>query len=126
MSRALADTSVFIAREAGRPLESWRRRWRCRWFTTAELELGVLRARSTTMRARRLATLARVRESYPLVQIDGAIASSFARLAAEQLGLRRGDHGLTRRRDAADLAVRVRVAADGPSLEVAPWPTLDK
>ncbi len=66
--------------------ESWRRRWRYRWFTTAELELGVLRARSTTVRARRLATLARVRESYPLVQIDGAIASSFARLAAEQLG----------------------------------------
>lgn len=39
------------------------------------------------MRAHRLATLAHVRESYPLVQIDGALASSFARLAAEQLGV---------------------------------------
>lgn len=53
--------------------------------TASELELGVLRAADERSRASRLATLSRVRTEYPLLDIDGAIASCFARIAAEQL-----------------------------------------
>jgi predicted nucleic acid-binding protein len=51
VSRAIADTSVFIAREAERPLG---------------------------------ATLGRVRATYPLLPIDDAVASGYARLADRQ------------------------------------------
>lgn len=95
MSRAIADTSVFIAREVGRPLEDLPDEIGVSVVTTAELELGVLRARDQTARAARLATLSRVRAEYPLLGIDDATASCFARLADEQLSagrkLRRHD-----------------------------------
>jgi len=95
VSRAIADTSVFIAREVGRPLEDLPDEIGVSVVTTAELELGVLRARYPAARAARLATLSRVRAAYPLLGIDDAIASCFARLADEQLGagrkLRRHD-----------------------------------
>jgi predicted nucleic acid-binding protein len=45
----------------------------------------VLRARDAETRARRLATLSRVRSAYPLLVIDDATASCFARLAEEEL-----------------------------------------
>lgn len=85
MSRAVADTSVFIAREAGRPLGDLPEEIAVSVVTAAELELGVLRARDPTSRAARLATLSRVRAAYPLLAIDDATASCFARLADEQL-----------------------------------------
>ena len=85
MSRAIADTSVFIAREAGRPLEELPDEIAVSVVTAAELELGVLRARDRAVRAARLATLSRVRAEYPLLPIDDATASCFARIADEQL-----------------------------------------
>jgi len=85
VSRAIADTSVFIAREAGRPLGDLPEEIAVSVITAAELELGVLRARDPSSRAARLATLSRVRAAYPLVLIDDATASCFARLADEQL-----------------------------------------
>lgn len=95
MSRAIADTSIFIAREAGRPLESLPDEIAVSVVTAAELELGVLRALDQTTRAARLATLSRVRAEYPLLAVDDATASCFARIADEQLGagrrLRRHD-----------------------------------
>ena len=95
MSRAVADTSVFIAREAGRPLGDLPDEIAVSVVTAAELELGVLRASDAATRARRLATLARVRTDYPLLIIDEATASRFARIADEELGagrkLRRHD-----------------------------------
>jgi len=45
VTRAIADTSVFIAREAGRPLEELPDEIAVSVVTAAELELGVLRAR---------------------------------------------------------------------------------
>ena len=54
-------------------------------ITAAELELGVLRARDTDTRGRRLATLAQVRATYPLLPIDSETASCFARIAATEL-----------------------------------------
>jgi predicted nucleic acid-binding protein len=85
VSRAIADTSVFIARETGRPLEDLPDEIAVSVVTAAELELGVLRATKQATRAARLATLSRVRADYPLLAIDDATASCFARLADEQL-----------------------------------------
>ena len=85
MNRAVADTSVFIAREAGRPLRDLPDEVAVSVITAAELELGVLRASDPSLRATRLATLSRVRAAYPLLPIDDATASCFARLADEQL-----------------------------------------
>jgi len=85
VSRAIADTSVFVAREAGRPLGALPDEIAVSVVTAAELELGVLRAADPSARATRLATLSRVRAAYPLLPIDDATASCFARLADEQL-----------------------------------------
>lgn len=108
MSRAIADTSVFIARETGRPLEDLPDEIAVSVITAAELELGVLRAADPSSRATRLATLSRVRAAYPLLPIDEATASCFARLADEQLRVGRKP----RRHDTwiAATALRHRVA----------------
>ena len=55
----------------------------------AGFERVALRASGPTIRAARLATLSRVRAAYPLLPIDDATASCFARLADEQLRARR-------------------------------------
>jgi predicted nucleic acid-binding protein len=95
VSRAIADTSVFIARESGRALGELPDEIAVSVITAAELELGVLRASDQATRAVRLATLGRVRADYPLLEIDAATASWFARIADEQLStgrrLRRHD-----------------------------------
>jgi predicted nucleic acid-binding protein len=85
VSRAIADTSIFIAREAGRPLGELPDELAVSVVTAAELELGVLRARAQSDRAARLATLSRVRAEFPLLAIDDPTASCFARIADEQL-----------------------------------------
>ena len=85
MSRAVADTSVFIAGEAGRTLGPLPDEIAVSVVTAAELELGVLRASHPRVRATRLRTLVRVRSEYPLLTIDDQTASCFARLADEQL-----------------------------------------
>jgi predicted nucleic acid-binding protein len=93
--RAIADTSVFIARETGRPLGALPDEVAVSVITAAELELGVLRARDPETRGTRLATLSAVRASYPLLAVDDATASWFARIADAELSagrrLRRHD-----------------------------------
>ena len=85
MTRAIADTSVFIAQEVGRELGELPDEIAVSVLTAAELELGVLRANDTDTRARRLATLAQVRATYPLLPVDAETASCFARIAAAEL-----------------------------------------
>lgn len=85
MTRAIADTSVFVAREAGRELGELPDELAVSVITAGELELGVLRAKDTDTRARRLATLAQVRAAYPLLPVDSEVASCFARIAAAEL-----------------------------------------
>lgn len=85
MTRAIADTSVFIAQEVGRQLGELPDEIAVSVVTAAELELGVLRAKDTDTRARRLATLAQVRATYPLLPVDAGTASCFARIAAAEL-----------------------------------------
>jgi predicted nucleic acid-binding protein len=95
VKRGIADTSIFVAQEIGRELGELPEQVAVSVITAAELELGVLRAQDTDTRARRLATLARVRGAYPLLPIDGETASCFARIAAHELAagrkLRRHD-----------------------------------
>jgi len=95
LSRAIADTSVFVAQETGRELGELPEEIAVSVITAAELELGVLRAAEADARAVRLATLSRVRATYPLLPVDPEVASCFARLASAELArgrrLRRHD-----------------------------------
>lgn len=95
MSKAVADTSIFIAQETGRELGDLPERIAVSVITVAELELGVLRATDSDARGRRLSTLSRVQSTYPLLPVGPEIASCFARIAAAERekgrGLRRHD-----------------------------------
>jgi predicted nucleic acid-binding protein len=84
VSKAVADTSVFIAQEVGRKLGPLPEKIAVSVITIAELELGVLRAVDPKVRAKRLATLSRVQESYPLLPVGPDIGSCFARIAAAE------------------------------------------
>ncbi len=84
MSRAIADTSVFIAQETGRELGELPEEIAVSVITAAELELGVLRATDQAIRATRLSTLSRVQSAYALLPIDPEVASCFARIAATE------------------------------------------
>ena len=78
----LLDTSVFIARESGRPLGSLPERVAVSVVTIGELQLGVLSAGDSGLRARRAATLALARTADPL-PVSEAVMVSWARLVAD-------------------------------------------
>ena len=84
MSKAVADTSVFIAQETGRELGDLPEKIAVSVITVAELEMGVLRAADPDARARRLSTLSRVQSIYPLLPVGPEIASCFARIATAE------------------------------------------
>lgn len=84
MTKAVADTSIFIAQETGRELGDLPEKIAVSVITVAELELGVLRATDPEARAKRLSTLSRVQSIYPLLPIGPEIASCFARIAAAE------------------------------------------
>jgi predicted nucleic acid-binding protein len=84
LNKAVADTSIFIARETGRELGELPEKIAVSVVTVAELELGVLRAADPETRARRLSTLSRVQSTYPLLPIGPEVASCFARIAAAE------------------------------------------
>lgn len=81
--KGLLDTSVFIAREAGRPIESLPDEPAISVITLAELHLGVLRARDAQTRARRLRTVGRVERDYDAIPIDTEVARTFASISSE-------------------------------------------
>ncbi|MGI8730658.1 MAG: PIN domain-containing protein [Solirubrobacteraceae bacterium] len=80
--RALADTSLFIARETGRPLGPYAEdaEIAISMVTIAELEMGVLAASEPQTRATRLRTL-RDAEQLSALPVDRDVASAFAALA---------------------------------------------
>jgi hypothetical protein len=82
--RGLLDTSVFIAREQGRPLavERLPQESAVSVVTLAELELGVHLATADDVRAKRLRTLQAVQRTYEALAIDEAVSSAFAELVA--------------------------------------------
>jgi predicted nucleic acid-binding protein len=81
VSRGLADTSVFIARENGRPLDSdaLPDELAVSIITIGELRAGVLAASSVEVRDRRLGTLTAALQLEP-VPVDDAVAAHWARL----------------------------------------------
>ena len=94
MSRGLADTSFFVARETGRALaaDSLPDELAVSVITVGELRAGVLAATGTEDRDRRLSTLIAVMELDPL-PIDAAVAEAWGRLrialsdAGRQMGV---------------------------------------
>ncbi|MBF6471511.1 MULTISPECIES: type II toxin-antitoxin system VapC family toxin [Nocardia] len=83
MQRALADTSIFIGLEAERfdPTRFDGYEWGVSVVTLGELRLGVLRASSPEVSARRLATYQLAQRFQPL-ELDEAIAEYWALLVA--------------------------------------------
>lgn len=81
MSRGLADTSLFIARESGRPLdvESLPDELAVSVITIGELRAGVLAAATVDLRDRRLATLTAALQLDP-IPVDEAVSAEWARL----------------------------------------------
>jgi predicted nucleic acid-binding protein len=81
LSRGLADTSVFIARESGRPLTETDLpdELAISVITIGELRAGVLAAVDVETRDRRLATLSEALTLDPL-PVDQAAAEAWARL----------------------------------------------
>ncbi len=89
--RALADTSIFIARESGRAIEasSLPDRLAISVITIGELRAGVLAAADLATRDRRLVTLTAALTLEP-IPIDAAVADAWAglRVALRDAGLR--------------------------------------
>jgi len=84
MTRGLADTSIFIARESGRELDVDRMpdEIAVSVITVGELRAGVLAAANVDARSRRLTTLTEVLALDP-VPIDERVAEDWARLRVE-------------------------------------------
>jgi predicted nucleic acid-binding protein len=77
----LLDTSVFIAREAGRSVSKLPERVALSVITIGELQLGVLNAGDSATRSRRADTLALARAADP-IPVSEAVMVSWARLVA--------------------------------------------
>lgn len=78
----LLDTSVFIAREGGRPLGDLPDHVAVSVVSIGELQLGVLAAADDQSRARRADTLALARAADP-IPISEAVMTTWARLVAD-------------------------------------------
>jgi predicted nucleic acid-binding protein len=81
VTRGLADTTVFIASESGRPLDHGRLpdEIGLSVITIGELRAGVLAAVDVETRDRRLRTLTEAMAMEP-VPVDGRVAESWAKL----------------------------------------------
>ena len=81
VSRALADTSVFVTSETGRPLrvDALPDELAVSVITIGELRAGVLAAADVTTRDRRLRTFVHVLELQP-IPVDQSVAEAWARL----------------------------------------------
>jgi predicted nucleic acid-binding protein len=78
----LLDTSVFIARETGRPLDELPAHVAVSVITIGELQLGVLAASESNTRARRADTLALARAADP-ISVSEAVMVAWARLVED-------------------------------------------
>ncbi len=109
-SRAIADTSLFIARETGRPLDPYDEDLEIAVsiVTIAELEMGVLAAAAPRIRAARLRTL-RDAEQLTALPVDRAVASAFATLVVE---MRTAGHSRLGVQDAWIAATAIAYDAD--------------
>lgn len=129
MTSGLLDTSIFIARESGRPLGVLPDRVAVSVVTLGELELGVLAAVDDEVRAQRADTLALARTADP-IPVTEAVMSAWARVVVDARTA--GVHRLVRLTDALVAATAVahglpvvtqdgdfdRIAAVHPALQV--------
>jgi predicted nucleic acid-binding protein len=120
-SAGLLDTSVFIAKEDGRPLGELPERVAVSVVTIGELQLGVLNAQDDSVRARRAETLALARAADP-IPISEAVMVSWARLVADCKAA--GVHRTVRLTDALIAATAVEhglavVSQDGDYTKIA-------
>ncbi len=85
MSRGLGDTTLFIARETNRPLDSAAlpEEIGVSVITIGELRAGVLAAADVETRDRRLATLTQALAMQP-IPVDDQVADSWAKLDSAQ------------------------------------------
>jgi predicted nucleic acid-binding protein len=90
VSQGLADTSMFIARESGRPLDDsfMPDELAVSIVTIGELRAGVLAADDVRVRERRLTTLTAALELDP-VAVDDDVAAQWARLRVLLRGMER-------------------------------------
>lgn len=100
----MLDTSVFIARESGRPLEPLPDRVAVSVVTIGELQLGVLAASDDATRARRADTLNLARSADPIA-VSEAVMVTWARLVDDCR--RSGAHRTVRLTDALIAATAV-------------------
>ncbi|MCA1699841.1 MAG: PIN domain-containing protein [Actinobacteria bacterium] len=82
MSEGLLDTSVFVARESGRPLAALPDQGRVSVVTVAELRIGVIVADEPSIRGQRMKTLTEVEALEPL-PVDDDAARAFAEIVAD-------------------------------------------
>jgi len=120
-SRAIADTSIFIADETGRPLvaAALPDELAVSVITIGELRAGVLAATDVTTRDRRLRTLTAALELDP-IPIDTAVADHWAtlRVLLRDRGLRMGVNDAWIAATALALGVPVLTQDDGfPALD---------
>lgn len=104
MTSGLLDTSVFIAREAARPLGPLPERVAVSVVTIGELELGVLAAADSDVLARRADTLALARQADP-IPVTEPVMTAWARLVVDCR--RAGVHRSVRLTDALIAATAV-------------------
>jgi predicted nucleic acid-binding protein len=104
VTSGLLDTSVFIAREDGRPLGVLPDRVTVSVVTIGELELGVLAATDDVVLARRADTLALARESDP-IPVSEPVMSAWARLVIDCR--RAGVHRMVKLTDALIAATAI-------------------
>jgi predicted nucleic acid-binding protein len=81
-SAGLLDTSIFVAREDGRPPADLPDRIAISVVTIGELQLGVLSASDDEIRARRADTLSLARSADP-IPISEAVMVSWARMVVD-------------------------------------------
>lgn len=103
-SAGLLDTSVFIARETGRPLGELPEHVAVSVVTIGELQLGVLAAEDDATRARRADTLALAKNADP-IPISEAVMITWARVVSDCRGV--GVHRTVKLTDALIAATGV-------------------
>lgn len=104
MSSGLLDTGIFIAREVARPLGQLPDRVAVSVISLGELELGVLTADNSDVRARRADTLALARNSDP-IPVSESVITAWAHLVNDCR--RAGVHRTVRLTDALIAATAV-------------------
>lgn len=125
MTRGLADTSVFIARESGRPLvvDALPDELAVSVITIGELRAGVLSAATVDIRDRRLTTLTDALAMDP-IPIDTSVAESWATLrvllreAGQRLGINDSWIVATAMAHGVPVVTQDSGYADFPGLEV--------